>query len=121
MRPVIGNETVVETKPLLGASTAGGFFMRNQNEGPHSTPQKTEEPLSRSLVLLDRPEYLNIPYFSMPDPSSRENQFARLSLTALPKMVGRPCSAWVNEHRDNIQLIRTRNYLPLRQPFMPIG
>jgi hypothetical protein len=34
-----------------------------------------------ALVLLDRPEYLNIPYFEMANPSSRENQFTR----------GRPC------------------------------
>jgi len=37
-----------------------------------------------ALVLIDRPEYLNIPYFEMADPSSRENRFARLSLNALP-------------------------------------
>jgi len=41
------------------------------------------------LVLLDRPEYLNIPYFEMPDPSSRENRFTRLNLNSLAKMVGR--------------------------------
>jgi hypothetical protein len=29
-----------------------------------------------TLVLLDRPEYLNIPYFQMAAPSSRENHFS---------------------------------------------
>jgi hypothetical protein len=64
-----------------------------------------------SLVLLDRPEYLNIPYFEMAVPSSRENRFARLNLNSLPKMVGRRCAAWLTEHRDKIDLISTRNYL----------
>ncbi len=29
-------------------------------------------------------------------------------------MVGRRCAGWVNEHRDKIELISTRNYLPLK-------
>ena len=57
------------------------------------------------LVLLDRPEYLNIPYFAMPDPSSRENRFTRLNLNSVSKMVGRRCAAWLTEHRDKVEFI----------------
>src|SRR4051812_15227185 len=66
------------------------------------------------FVLVDGPKYLNIPYFQMPDPSSREDQCTPLDLMQLPKLVGRRCAAWVTERRSTVRLIRTRNYLPLK-------
>ena len=64
------------------------------------------------FVLVEGPEYLNIPYFQMPLPSSREDQYTPLNLTELQKLVGRRCAAWVHEHCSTIRLVRTRNYLP---------
>ena len=69
------------------------------------------------LVLINRPEYLNIPYFAMPHPSSRENSLSRLDLNRLSKMVGRRCADWLEEHRGQIELITTRNYIPLKTAF----
>jgi hypothetical protein len=65
------------------------------------------------FVLVDGPTYLNIPYFQMPDPTSREDQYTPLDLIQLSKLVGRRCAAWVNEH-STVRLVRTRNYLPLK-------
>ncbi len=64
------------------------------------------------FVLVDGPKYLNIPYFEMPDPTSREDQCTPLDLMQLPKLVGRRCAAWVTECCSTVRLVRTRNYLP---------
>jgi len=66
------------------------------------------------LVPIQRPQYLNIPYFAMPHPSSRKNEYVRRDLRELPKRIGRQCAAWVFQRRENIDFIRTRNYLPLK-------
>jgi hypothetical protein len=47
---------------------------------------------------------------------SRENGVTRLGLDELSKLVGRRCSAWLNarKDRDQITLVGTRNYIPLK-------
>lgn len=59
----------------------------------------------------------HIPYFAIGHPSSRENRFARLDFKSLPEIVGRRCAQWVTDHRDNIELISTKNYILPRTAF----
>ncbi len=80
--------------------------------------------MASHLILLDTPCELHIPYFAMPLPASRENEIARLNIDSdLIKIVGRRCAAWIKarlEH-DKIELVQTRDYVPLGRPFIPSG
>lgn len=82
-----------------------------------NSPETALVASSTVLVLTDRPKRLNIPYFEMPHLSSREDRLARLNPNSLSKLVGRRCAAWVNEHGNEIELVSTRNYVPLKTSF----
>ena len=73
--------------------------------------------MASCLILLDTPRDLNIPYFAMGAPSSRENSVVRLGIVGLEKLAGRRCAAWVKSQkdRDKIGLVETRNYIPSRR------
>ena len=75
--------------------------------------------MAKYLVLLGTPRDLNIPYFAMGAPSSRENGVVRLGIVGLEKLAGRRCAAWVKSQkdRDKIGLVETRNYIPLKTAF----
>jgi hypothetical protein len=74
----------------------------------------------KTLVLLDRPKDLNIPYFALGVPPSREN-FAREGDVGaeLSRLVGTRCADWVRAHRGNgaIKLVATRNHIPPKTAF----
>lgn len=68
-----------------------------------------------TLIIIDRPKNLNIPYFAMGSRLSFENWAAPLDLDAkLAKIVGRRCTDWVRDRQGGgaIRLLETRNYLP---------
>lgn len=68
-----------------------------------------------TLIIVDRPKNLNIPYFAMGSRLSFENRAAPLDLDAeLAKIVGRRCTDWVRDRQGGgaIRLLETRNYLP---------
>ena len=75
--------------------------------------------MAKYLVLLGTPRDLNIPYFAMGPPSSRENSVVRLGVVGLEKLAGRRCAAWVKSQkdRDKMELVETRNYIPLKTAF----
>ena len=75
--------------------------------------------MAKYLILLGTPRDLNIPYFAMGAPSSRENSIVRLGIVGLEKLAGRRCAAWVKSQkdRDKIGLVETRNYIPLKTAF----
>jgi hypothetical protein len=68
-----------------------------------------------TLIILDRPKNLSIPYFAMGSRLSFENRAAPLDLnTELARIVGRRCTDWVRDRQVGgaIRLLVTRNYLP---------
>ncbi len=76
--------------------------------------------MASHLILLGIPRELHIPYFAMGVPASRESRVARLDIESdLVKLVGRRCAAWVEARleRDVIELIHTRDYIPLQTAF----
>ena len=84
-----------------------------------ASPPARSSAMAKYLVLLGTPRDLNIPYFAMGAPSSRENSVVRLGIVGLEKLAGRRCAAWVKSQkdRDKIGLVETRNYIPLKTAF----
>jgi len=79
-----------------------------------------ELPIKSYLILLGDPRELNIPYFAMGVPASREDNVQRLKIKRhLVKLTGRRCATWIKARldRDVIELIQTRNYIPLKTAF----
>jgi hypothetical protein len=72
------------------------------------------------MILLGTPRELNIPYFAIGDPASRENGVTRLGLDSeLRKLVGRRSLAWIDARKNQakITFVETRNYVPLKTAF----
>jgi hypothetical protein len=72
------------------------------------------EDLMATLVILDRPDARNIPYFAMGCPETVENRVAELGIEAgLVPIVGRRCAEWIRARRGEggIRAIATRNYI----------
>ncbi len=72
------------------------------------------------LILLSDPCDLNIPYFAMPVPASRESCVERLNIESdLIRLVGRRRAAWIKARleRDVIELVHTRDFVPPKTAF----
>jgi hypothetical protein len=72
-----------------------------------------------TLIILDRPTDLHIPYFAMGHPFSYHNGAVPLDIdTDLneKQLVGRRCADWIRAYRgeDEIRLTSTRNYIEPR-------
>jgi hypothetical protein len=74
-----------------------------------------------SLVLIGSPESLNIPYFAIPSPSSRESTwfYTRKKSKSLSELLGGNACRWVIEKQKthDIRRICTRNYIPIKTAF----
>ena len=75
--------------------------------------------MAKFMVLLGTPRDLNIPYFAMGAPSSRENSVVRLAIDGLEKLAGRRCAVWLKAQKDQekIRFVETRNYVPRQTAF----
>ena len=51
------------------------------------------------LILLGTPRELNIPYFAMGAPSSRENRVVRLGKVRPSQASRSPCAAWLKSKK----------------------
>lgn len=74
-----------------------------------------------SLTLIGTPEELNIPYFAMPSPSSKETSWFYPGTKSKPlsELLGGNAYRWVIEKQKiyDIRRICTRNYLPIKTAF----
>lgn len=75
--------------------------------------------MASHLVLLSKPWELNIPYFAIGDPHSRENSITSLGVGKSSKLASHRCGAWIDarKNQDKIALIETRNYFPPKTAF----
>ena len=92
----------------------------NSNGDSPATPISELRPWRSHLILLGTPRELNIPYFAIGDPQSRENAITPLGIDGkLSKLSGRRFTAWINgrKNQDKIGLIETRNYIPPKTAF----
>ncbi len=67
-----------------------------------------------TLIILDRPDALHIPYFAMGVPLALEDRAKLISISwTRHRIVGRRYLDWVRAHRgeDAIGLVATRNYI----------
>lgn len=74
-----------------------------------------------SLVLIGAPQELNIPYFAMPLPSSKESSwyYPGRKATPLSDLLGGNTYRWVvdKQKKHGIKRICTRNYIPIKTAF----
>jgi hypothetical protein len=73
------------------------------------------------LVLIGKPQSLNIPYFAMPSSSSRETCwfYPNKKSKPLSEILGGNAYRWIVEKKKNhdIRRICTRNYIPIKTAF----
>jgi len=68
----------------------------------------------RKWIALKTPEELNIPYFALPVPSSREDRIDRTTSSMHSRYLSRAQRAWLraNGLTESARVISTRNYDP---------
>jgi hypothetical protein len=72
-----------------------------------------------TLIILDRPDARNIPWFAMGVPWSLEDRATDIDIESgldQNRLVGQRCADWIRARRgdDAIQLVATRNYIEPR-------